>query len=162
MSKFKLVSTCLVAASVLAAAAAARNNLASSRHPFRLAGNGDAGPSDSRRASVSKILSADVNSAGQPIVFPNKFGHVDVSIFEIPPGVALPAHLHPFPRMGYVLSGTLRVRNLESGNAETYGEGQFVLESVNQWHEGDNPGKTPLRLLVIDLAEKGAKTTILR
>jgi quercetin dioxygenase-like cupin family protein len=154
--------TTLVAATVLGFAVAARNSHAFSRHPLRLAGNGEIGSSESPRVSVEKVLSADVNSAGQPIVFPNKSGHVDVSIFEIPPGVALPAHLHPFPRMGYVLSGTLRVRNLESGKAETYGEGQFVLESVNQWHEGDNPGRTPLRLLVIDLAEKGAKTTILK
>lgn len=162
MSKSKLMLTTLVAATVLGFAVVGRNSHASSRHPLRLAGKEEIGSSEPLRVSVEKVLSADVNSAGQPIVFPNKSGHVDVSIFEIPPGVALPAHLHPFPRMGYVLSGTLRVRNLESGKAETYGEGQFVLESVNQWHEGDNPGRTPLRLLVIDLAEKGAKTTILR
>jgi quercetin dioxygenase-like cupin family protein len=162
VTESKLVTACLIATILLAATAAARHSRASSRHPVRLADSGEARSPQSLQASVSKLLSADANSAGQPIVFPNKSGHVDVSIIEIPPGVALPTHLHPYPRMGYVLSGTLRVRNLESGKTETYGEGQFVLESVNQWHEGGNPGKTPLRLLVIDLTEKGAQTTILK
>ena len=111
---------------------------------------------------VTPVLSADVNSAGQPIVFPRVNGHVTVSLFEIPPDATLPVHKHPFPRMGYVLSGSLRVTNLQTGVSQTYKAGDAVLESVGEWHEGTNPGRDMLRLLVIDLLESGAENTVLR
>ena len=111
---------------------------------------------------ITPVTSADLNSASQPIVFPNKNGHVTAAIFDIAPGATLPVHEHPFPRMGYVLSGLLRVSNLESGKTETYKAGDLVLESVDQWHQGSNAGTEPLKLLVIDLMEKGAKNTITR
>ena len=112
--------------------------------------------------SVEEILSADVNSAGQAIVFPKRNGHVTVSVFTIQPGATLPVHAHPYPRMGYVLDGTLRVTNLQTNQVATYGKGEFVLEAVNEWHKGENPGIHPLTLLVIDLIEKGARNTLLR
>lgn len=113
-------------------------------------------------AVVTPVFSADVNSAGQPIVFPPTDGHVAVSMFEIAPGASLPVHMHPFPRMGYVLSGTLQVVNEESGAKQTFKTGEFILESVGLWHQGSNPGTESLRLLVIDLTEKGHDNTVLR
>ncbi len=111
---------------------------------------------------ITPVLSANVNSAGQPIVFPQSNGHVTVSVFEIAPGATLPVHKHPFPRLGYVLSGFLRVANLQTGLSQTYKTGEPVLESVGEWHEGTNPGPIPLRLLVIDLMETGAHNTVLK
>ncbi len=111
---------------------------------------------------VTPVASADVNSAGQPIVFPAKDGHVTVSMYDIPPGAILPVHEHPFPRMGYVLSGTLRVTNAETGKSDDYKAGAFVIESVGVWHKGENPAQDNLRLLVMDLIEKGANATVLR
>lgn len=113
-------------------------------------------------ARVTTVLSADANSAGQPIVFPVRNGHVTASIYEIPPGATLPVHKHPFPRMAYVLEGSLRVTDVEAGRSRDYGRGDFMLESVDRWHEGSNVGRTPLRLLVIDLTEKGAAATLLK
>jgi len=111
---------------------------------------------------IEPIDSADVNSAGQPIVFPQKNGHVTAAVFDIPPGAVLPVHEHPFPRMGYVLSGTLRVTNAETGQSQDYKPGAFILESVGIWHKGENPAQEPLKLLVIDLLEKGAVSTVLK
>lgn len=111
---------------------------------------------------VKPIASLDVNSAGQPIIFPQTNGHVTASMYDIPPGESLPVHEHPFPRMGYVLSGTLRVTNTESGVSKDYEAGAFVLESVGIWHKGENPGRDNLKLLVIDLIEKGAATTLIK
>ena len=129
-----------------------------------LAANAARAEDDKAKMSVTvrSILSADVNSAGQPIVFPQKDGYVTATMYEIPPGARLPVHKHPFPRMGYVLEGTLRVTNDETSRSETYDPGAFVLESVDEWHEGANAGTVPLKLLVIDLTEKGAPTTILK
>jgi quercetin dioxygenase-like cupin family protein len=116
----------------------------------------------SMEVRTEQVFSEDTNSAGQPIVFPQKNGHVTATIYTIPPGVTLPVHKHPLQRMGYVLAGTLRIVNRETNHIQTYGPGAFVLETVDQWHEGGNPGSEPLKLLVIDLAERGAQTTILR
>lgn len=114
-------------------------------------------------ANVKPVISATETSSGQPIVFPTGPGQVVVSIVEIAPGAALPVHKHPFPRYGYVLEGSLRVVNDESGKALVFNPGDFLLETVGQWHHGINAGNKILRLLVIDLVEKGhADNTVLK
>jgi hypothetical protein len=35
-----------------------------------------------------------------------------------------------------------------------------VIEAVGQWNQGANPSREPLRMLVIDLVEKGAASNI--
>lgn len=107
--------------------------------------------------NIQSVLSTDVNSAGQSTVFPQKNGHIIAAIYNVPPGATLPVHKHPFPRLGYVLAGALKVTNMQTSESQTYGPGAFVLECVDQWHEGGNPGTVPLRLLVVDLTEKGAR-----
>jgi quercetin dioxygenase-like cupin family protein len=111
---------------------------------------------------VKPVLSTTVTSSGQPIVLPQKDAQVVVSTYEIAAGAALPEHKHPFPRYGYVLAGTLRVINDETGKTEDYKTGDFILESVGQWHRGINTGLDTLKLLVIDIAEKGQPTVELK
>ena len=110
---------------------------------------------------IDRILSTDVNSAGQPIVFPQQRGQVDVLIYEIKPGAALPLHKHPFPRMGYMLSGRLRVTNTETRTSSVYAAGDFALEAVDKWHKAESIGDEPAKLLVIDLVDRGAQNTVL-
>ncbi len=110
---------------------------------------------------VKPVLSTTVTSSGQPIVLPQKDAQVVVSTYEIAPGAVLPEHKHPYPRYGYVLAGSLRVINDDTGKTEDYKTGDFILESVGQWHQGINTGTDPLKLLVIDIAEKGQPTVVL-
>jgi quercetin dioxygenase-like cupin family protein len=112
--------------------------------------------------TVTELLSATVTSSGQPIVLPQKAAQIVVSIYDVAPAARLPAHKHPYPRYGYVLSGELRVTNMETGQNDTYKQGDFVLESVGQWHTGANIGGKPLKLLVIDIVEKGQTNTVVR
>jgi quercetin dioxygenase-like cupin family protein len=51
------------------------------------------------------------------------------------PGATLPVHKHPYPRYGYVLTGRLCVTNMETGQSDIYEPGDFILESVGQWHK---------------------------
>lgn len=111
--------------------------------------------------TVTQLLSSATTSSGQAIVLPQKDAQVVVSIYDVMPGAALQAHNHPYPRYGYVLSGTLRVNNLETGQTDTYKPGNFILESVGQWHTGTSVGNEPLKLLVIDIVEKGQSNTVL-
>jgi hypothetical protein len=44
----------------------------------------------------------------------------------------------------------------------TYRPGDFILEAVRQWHMGAIIGAEPLKLLVIDIVEKGQTNTVLQ
>ena len=112
--------------------------------------------------TIKQFLSTTTTSAGQTIVLPKKGAELVASIFEIPPGARLPEHEHPYPRYGYILSGSLRVTDTETGQSKTYRSGDFVLESVGRWHTGANAGKEPTRLLVIDIVQNGHTNTVLR
>lgn len=111
---------------------------------------------------VRPVLSATHTATGQPIVLPQKDAQVLVSTYEIAPGAVLPIHKHPFPRYAYVEAGSLRVTNSETGKAEDYKKGDFILEAVGQWHFGTNTGTDPVKLLVIDMVEKGQGNTVLK
>lgn len=109
---------------------------------------------------VRPVLSATETSTGQPIVLPQKSPQVIASTYEIPPGTTLPKHKHPFPRYGYVLAGTITVTNLDTGKVENFKTGDFILEAVGQWHQGTATGTETVKLLVIDMVEKGESNTI--
>lgn len=111
---------------------------------------------------VKPISSSSVTASGQPIVLPQ--GHVQViaSTYDIAPGAALPVHKHPFPRYAYVLAGTLDVTNDDIAKTETYRQGDFILEAVNQWHHAVNKGDVPVKLMVIDMVAKGKANVVVR
>ena len=111
---------------------------------------------------VTPIIKADRNIAGQPIVFPQKDGEVTVTTYEFPPGADLPVHKHPYPRIGYVLAGTLEIVNEDTGKTDTLKTGDVLLEAVDQWHHGKNVGDVPVKMLVIDTDQKGVPQTVPR
>src|SRR5215813_4812526 len=87
---------------------------------------------ENQQVVVKPVLSTTVTSSGQPIVLPQKDAQLTVSTYEIAPGAVLPEHKHPFPRYGYVLSGSLRVINDDTGKTEDFKTGDFILEAVGQ------------------------------
>ena len=104
---------------------------------------------------VTPVLTADVTATGQPFTFPTNNAQVVVATYEIPEGATLPEHKHPYPRFGYMLAGTLRVTNTETGKSAVYKAGDFIPEAIDQWHQGATVGPGPAKLLVIDVTEKG-------
>jgi quercetin dioxygenase-like cupin family protein len=116
----------------------------------------------SKPVTIDPVIATDRTWTGQPITFPASPGFVSASVYRIEPGAALPVHMHPAPRLGYVLKGTLRVTNTETGASRVFTAGQFIVESLKQWHKGDNPGTDPLELLVIDLTARRDGNTILQ
>lgn len=115
-----------------------------------------------KEVTVTPLLSSSVTSSGQPIVLPQKDAQVDVSIYDIMPGATMPVHKHPYPMYAYVLSGNLRVTNMETGRSNTYKPGDFILESVGQWHTGASIDGEPVKLLVINIVERGQSNTVLQ
>jgi quercetin dioxygenase-like cupin family protein len=109
---------------------------------------------------VTPVISTSVTVSGQPIILPQEQAQVSVAMYEIARGAVLPEHKHPFPRYGYLLAGSLRVTNTETGKSEDYKPGNFILESVGQWHRGANVGDEPIKLLVIDFVKRGESNVI--
>ncbi len=114
------------------------------------------------KVRAKRIFSATTTNSGQPIVLPKSNVEVAVWMYDIPAGAKLPVHKHPSQRYAYVLSGTLRVTDVENGRSFEYKPGDFIVEMVNGWHYGTNNEKEPVRLLVIDQVEKGQANTILK
>jgi quercetin dioxygenase-like cupin family protein len=114
------------------------------------------------KVRAKRIFSATTTNSGQPIVLPKSNVEVVVWMYDIPAGSKLPVHKHPSQRYAYVLSGTLQVTDVENGRTFEYKPGDFIVEMVDGWHYGNNNGKEPVRLLVIDQVEKGQANTILK
>lgn len=111
---------------------------------------------------VTPVTKTTVTADGKPIVLPQKDAQVVVSIYDIAAGASLPMHKHPYPRYAYVLAGTLQVTKADTGETFTYKPGDFIVEVIDEWHQGANIGADPVKLLVIDQVEDGAQNTILR
>jgi quercetin dioxygenase-like cupin family protein len=110
---------------------------------------------DDNTAIVKAIAKTALTVTGQPILLPKDGPEVTVTMYDVPPRTRMPAHRHPHPRYGYVLSGHLRVTNFDAETVGNFSEGDFVVEARMQWHVGENPGDTPLKLLVIDQTPPG-------
>jgi quercetin dioxygenase-like cupin family protein len=111
---------------------------------------------------VTPIKTTAVTSTGQPLILPQKDVEVTASIYDIAPGATLPVHKHPFARYAYVLAGTLEVTNVDTGKSDIFKAGDFIVEMIDQWHQGSNIGTDPVKLLVIDQTEAGAPVTVLK
>ena len=60
------------------------------------------------------------------------------------------------------MSGQLRITNVETGKSTTLNPGDFIIESLGQWHKAESIGTDPIKLLVIDQVPKGQDNTVLR
>jgi quercetin dioxygenase-like cupin family protein len=67
---------------------------------------------------VKPVISTAVTASGQTIMLPQKDAHAVVTTYTIAKGAKLPEHKHPFIRYAYVLAGTLRVTNTETGGSD--------------------------------------------
>lgn len=108
------------------------------------------------------VAKLDSTLGGQPIVAPGGGLRVTVSEALIPVGGRLPQHKHPYLRIGHVLSGRLKVTNHVTGAVVEIKAGEWVVDPIDQWHEGEAMGDQPVRLLLIDQAPPGAVVTVPR
>lgn len=99
---------------------------------------------------TTKVLTTMQTSSGQPITLPRSDVEIIVTTMEIHPGITLPRHLHPYPRYGYVLEGSLKITNDQTGTTEVFKPGDFIVEAIGQWHHAETIGNSPVKLLVID------------
>ncbi|MGA0605310.1 cupin domain-containing protein [Phenylobacterium sp. VNQ135] len=108
------------------------------------------------------VATVDATLTGQPIMAPAGKLRVTVSETTLAPGGKLAAHKHPYPRVVQILSGRLRVTNLDTGTVSEPRPGDWMVDAVDQWHEAVVVGDEPVRILTIDQAPPGAAVTIPR
>jgi quercetin dioxygenase-like cupin family protein len=77
----------------------------------------------------------------------------------IAPHTALPWHTHPVPNAVYVLSGTLKIHDRDSGKTLVIHKGQAVGESVDDVHRGES-GDEPAVLLITYAGTPGVPTSV--
>lgn len=111
---------------------------------------------------VERIVQVAATTSGEPILAPHGKLEVSASRYHIPVGATLPEHMHPFPRFGFVLAGTLAVTNLENGTIHLFHAGDFIAEDVARWHLARNAGEQQVDLLVLDITEPGGHNVTLK
>jgi quercetin dioxygenase-like cupin family protein len=99
-------------------------------------------------------------NTGQPILVAQSPLTLTVSRVTIAAGASLPVHKHPFQRYAYVESGSIQVRNLDTGTAVEFKPGATIVEARDQWHTGTALGTQPVVLLVIDQTPPGQANTV--
>lgn len=93
--------------------------------------------------------------------YPTTQPEISLRKFVIPPGAELPVHLHPVINAGILLSGELEVVK-EGGPVKKLNAGDPLIELVNAWHYGRNPGKIPAEIIVFYAGTPGVPTTVLK
>ena len=109
---------------------------------------------------VEQLLRTASTTSGGPIRLPDGRVEAVAAKYHIASRARLPIHKHPFPRFGYVLSGSLVVTNAETHGFKVFNAGDFIAEDVGTWHEARNYQAQPVELLVIDLVEAGTTNVI--
>ncbi len=97
----------------------------------------------------------------QNIVYPPGKPQISSSIVTLAPGGSIPWHRHDAPLYGYILSGTLTV-HYENGPVNTYPTGTALLEAIGTYHMGENLGKVPVRILIVNFGSDQVQNTVLR
>jgi quercetin dioxygenase-like cupin family protein len=123
-----------------------------------------AGPSAAAAAAPAQpgqqIAFTRQTASGQPIPSPGGPLQVTATISELKPGEATIVHKHPYLRYDYVLEGRLQVTNFVTGKVDIVSAGQFVVDPIDQWHQGKALDGKRVRLLVIDTAPAGKSNLI--
>jgi len=105
--------------------------------------------------TVRTVLKAKTTSSGQPVKYlKTDRPEITVAVVEIAPGAETGWHLHKIPVYAYVLEGTLKVI-LDGGTERTFEKGQAIIEVMDLAHNGINPGREPLKLIVFYAGEEG-------
>jgi len=109
---------------------------------------------------VEQLLRTASTTSGGSIRLPDGRVEAVATKYHIASRASLPVHKHPFPRFGYVLSGSLVVTNAETHGFKVFNAGDFIAEDVGIWHEARNYQAQPVELLVIDLVEAGTTNVV--
>jgi quercetin dioxygenase-like cupin family protein len=105
------------------------------------------------------VLRTTETRDGDPLEWPAGRPEIVSVIGTIEPGGQTPLHQHPVPVFVYIMEGEVELRT-EGDEPHTYRAGDAYIESLNRDHQLFNIGDTPVRALVVFVAEEGEPTTV--
>jgi quercetin dioxygenase-like cupin family protein len=112
--------------------------------------------------SGQQLLSTRLTASGQAITPPVGPMQVTATLAELKPGESTPLHKHPYLRYDYVLEGRISVKNFVTGKTDVVSAGQFVVDPIDQWHQGTAMDGKRVRLLIIDQTPVGKSNLVLK
>ncbi len=109
-----------------------------------------------------QLMTTQKTVSGQPIAIAGPSGPLQVTatISELGPGEATAVHKHPYLRYDYILEGRIEVTNFVTGKVDVVKAGEFVVDPIDQWHQGKAMDGKRVRLLVIDTSPAGVSNLI--
>ena len=117
-------------------------------------------PPSARESEVISLVKATTSWNGQPLpAYPVGEPEITILKITIPPGTALPMHLHPVINAAVLLRGQLTVTT-EQGQVFHLQPSDAFVEVVDTWHSGKNEGSEPTELLVFYAGIKDEPITI--
>ena len=99
--------------------------------------------------TIETLAKTSTSWNGAPLP-PYAQGTPEVSVIKvtIPPGGTVAMHKHPYMNAAILLSGELHVRS-EAGDEQVVKAGEALVELVDTWHSGTNPGDVPVVIVVV-------------
>ena len=91
--------------------------------------------------------------------YPTEQPEITIVKVVIAPGQTLPMHKHPNINAGYMIRGELTVHS-DEGKTLHLKTGDTLIELVDKWHYGHNPGTEPAEIVVFYAGTPGAPLSI--
>ena len=111
-----------------------------------------AGGAPAQQTGAKRTVLTQMDLSGIP-------GHEGVMVVtELAPGAKEPRHTHPGDLFAYVLEGTITV-SMEGKPSATVKQGEVFVVPAGTVHSGENTGRTPVKVLVTFVVEKGKPLT---
>lgn len=107
-----------------------------------------------------KIVSTNMTMTGQPLSVPPAPIQLVVTRVDVPAGVLIPCHKHPWSRYVYLESGAVRVTNYDANRTSDFVAGQELVEAIDQWHDARVISAGPARLIVVDQVPPGTSNQV--
>jgi quercetin dioxygenase-like cupin family protein len=110
---------------------------------------------------VSETLAKSTMSWDGAVLPEYPEGQPEITILRItiPGGMKLALHSHPVINAGVLTKGQLVVTK-DNGEQKLIEAGEALIEVVNTWHYGANPGDTPAEIIVFYAGAVGVPVTV--
>ena len=97
----------------------------------------------------------DRTMSGQPLTRPPTPFQLLVTRATFPAGHVITCHKHTWPRYVYLQAGNLRVINFDRRTVYDFSAGDILVESIDQWHQGQVSSQGPATLVAFEQVPPG-------
>jgi quercetin dioxygenase-like cupin family protein len=97
----------------------------------------------------------DNTMSGQPLTRPPTPFELLVTQATFPAGHLITCHKHTWPRYVYLQAGHLRVTNFDARTVYDFSAGDILVESIDQWHQGQVSSEGPVTLVALEQVPRG-------